>query len=60
MEVNLHAPGSGRAATHKSLAGAWGIPELMPPDGSGTFKVNFQIYLDGAVNASERGNDERH
>ena len=27
---NLHAPGSGRTTTHESLAGAFGIPELMP------------------------------
>ena len=30
--VNLHAPGSGRATNHESLAGAFGIPEFMPPN----------------------------
>ena len=32
MKVNLHAPGSGRTTTHESLAGAFGIPEFMPPN----------------------------
>jgi len=26
---------SGRATAHENLAGAWGIPELMPPVGGG-------------------------
>ena len=38
-EINLHAPGNGRTTAHESLAGAWGIPELMPPVGGGTFIV---------------------
>ena len=32
LTVNLHAPGGGRAATHESPAGAFGIPEWMPPN----------------------------
>ncbi|RKJ02308.1 hypothetical protein D7X87_17405 [bacterium D16-54] len=30
--VNLHAPGSGRTTNHESQAGAFGIPEFMPPN----------------------------
>ncbi len=30
-KVNLHAPGSECATAHESLAGAFGIPEYMPP-----------------------------
>lgn len=38
MRVNLHAPGGG-ATAHESLAGAFGIPEFMPPARRRAFKV---------------------
>jgi len=38
-QVNLHAPGYGRTTTHKSPAGAFGIPEIMPPIRRQIFKV---------------------
>ncbi len=31
MTTDLHAPGSGRTTTHEGMAGAFGIPERMPP-----------------------------
>jgi len=36
--VNLHAPGSGRSTTHKSLAGAFGIPDICRLSGGGLLK----------------------
>ena len=30
-------PAGKRTTNHKSLAGTWGIPEFMPPDGGGDF-----------------------
>ena len=38
-QVNLHGPGSGRTTTHEILAGTFGIPEFMPPNGRQTFTV---------------------
>lgn len=37
-KVNLRAPDRGRATTHKRLAGALDIPELMLPNRKRAFK----------------------
>ncbi len=37
-EVSLHAPGSGRATNHESLAGAFGIPDFKSPPAMGLSK----------------------
>ncbi len=44
FSVNLHAPGSGCTAAHESLAGAWGIPECMPPNRRRTSTVKNPIW----------------
>ena len=49
---NLHAPGSGRTTTQKSLAGALGIPEHMPPIRRQDFQSKEDLYRDYIYNSS--------
>ncbi len=51
--MSLHTPGSGRATTLESLAGALGIPDCLPPNRRRTFKVNLHTPGNGRVTTLE-------
>ena len=44
-----HAPDGESTFTHGSLAGAWGIPECMPPNRRRTFIIKRVIYGFSAI-----------